>query len=292
MIINKKIIFVRDLLLQNKEIPIYIKKEFLFCLLKKDNFREIKNKFLNKELLRKYKKMTFLYQEKKIPFAYLTKRIFFFNLKKQLLITKKVFIPRFETEFLVEKIIYYLNKNFVKNNDLTILDIGTGSGNIAIVLEKNLSFRIKKIIATDISSSAIKLALLNVKEHDCKKIYFLKTKIFNDLNCNFKFNLIVSNPPYVATDFKINEYVKKEPKKALFAGKYGLDFYKTFFKKTHLYLANDFLIALEIGFDQKNSLKKLLLKNSFFKNCNVVFEKDLQNKWRYLFIWKKICYKK
>ena len=135
--------------------------------------------------------------EKNYPIQYLIGYVDFYNLK--LIVNKHTLIPRFETELLIEKALDYLaNKNY-KN----ILDIGTGSGAIAIAIKKNLDITVD---ACDISSKALKVASKNASNNNVN-INFYKLNILKDIP-NKKYDCLISNPPYV----KENEIVSPETK--------------------------------------------------------------------------------
>ena len=149
------------------------------------------------------------------PVQYIIGNVDFYNIN--LLVNENVLIPRFETEYLVEKTI-----NYAKNlkEPLDILDIGTGTGAIAISLVKNLSCN---VLATDISKKALEIANENAKRNNVK-INFKQSDILE--NVKGKFDIIISNPPYISKDEIIDPLVKNnEPHIALYADNNGLYFY-------------------------------------------------------------------
>ena len=187
--------------------------------------------------------------------------------------------PRPETELIIEETIK-LFKN--KNKKINILDIGTGSGCLAVCLAKE--FINSKIKAIDVSNKAMKVAAKNFKIHKCQKqisYSICKLETIEEM-----FNLIVSNPPYLSeNDYeKTSEDIKHfEPKKAFLAGKDGLLFYKKFAKKLPKIMKSRSYLILEIGENQAlNCLK--LFKNSELKFIKKV--KDLQKKDRILIFYK------
>ena len=188
--------------------------------------------------------------------------------------------PRPETEGIIEETIkiYKNNKTHFK-----ILDIGTGSGAIAISLARE--FENAEILAIDISEDAIKVANKNVKDRNLDKRINLKKTTFENIEDDF--DLIVSNPPYL-TQKEIqnlsNEIKKFEPKIALFGGKDGLNFYREFAKKIDKNLSNGGYLILEIGASQFSDCMEI------FNHSGLKFIKksqDLQKKDR-IMIFSKI----
>lgn len=193
-------------------------------------------------------------------------------------VNKDVLIPRFETELLVEKTIKYIKNIF--NKQVSVLDIGTGSGCIAITIAKNIS---SKVDAVDISEGALIVAKDNCI-HNSVDINIFKSDIFS--NVNKKYDVIISNPPYIAYDEEIMDIVKNnEPHTALYASDNGLYFYDKILKECKYYLNDKFLIAFEIGYTQGDTIKKLAQK--YLNNIDVWIEKDYSDKDRFVFIKSK-----
>lgn len=167
-----------------------------------------------------------------------------------LLVDKRALIPRYETEILVDLII---NDN---SNNKKILDIGTGSGAISLALSKNL--KDSKVIGVDISKKAIDLANENKIKLNINNVEFKESDIFS--NIEEKFDIIVSNPPYInKEDFeKLDNKLYYEPQNALYGGEDGLYFYKKIIKNAKNFLNKNGKIYLEIGYDQKDSISNLL----------------------------------
>lgn len=167
-----------------------------------------------------------------------------------LLVDKRALIPRYETEILVDLII---NDN---SNNKKILDIGTGSGAISLALSKNL--KDSKIIGVDISKNAIDLANENKIKLNINNVEFKESDIFS--NIDEKFDIIVSNPPYInKEDFeKLDKKLYYEPQNALYGGEDGLYFYKKIIKNAKNFLNKNGKIYLEIGYDQKEPIINLL----------------------------------
>lgn len=208
------------------------------------------------------------------PVQYIVGNVDFYGLTFK--VDKRVLIPRFETEGLVEKVLKLIDKDNIK-----ILDIGTGSGCIAITLKHELNKAI--VDACDISDDALEVAKSNAKLNNTN-INFIESDLFS--NIHDKYDLIISNPPYIAYDEEIDEIVKNnEPHLALYADDKGMILYKEIFKQALNYLNDKYILAFEIGYMQGEELKKEASK--YFKDANIYTEKDLAGKDRYLFIIKR-----
>ena len=210
----------------------------------------------------------------KYPIQYLIGYVNFYGYK--IYVNENVLIPRYETEYLVEKTIKYIKELF-NDEEVKILDIGTGSGAIAIALKKELD---AKVTATDISKDALEVAIKNAKENNCQ-IEFLENNMLN--NINDKFDVIISNPPYVSYDEEVEEGVKLyEPNIALYAPNKGLHYYEEILKSASNNLNKKYIIAFEIGYTQGKEIE--LIANKYLKNIDIKIEKDLSGKDRYVFI--------
>lgn len=189
-------------------------------------------------------------------------------------VNKNVLIPRFETELLVEKSINYIKNMFVNPK---ILDMCTGSGAIAISIKKSI---ICSVDASDISQKAIDVAKSNSKINQVE-IKFIKSDIFKSITS--RYDVIVSNPPYVAYDEVITDSVKKyEPNIALYAEENGLSFYRKIIEESSIHLNERFLIAFEIGCTQAEEIVKIA--QQVYPNAKIFVEKDYSLKDRYIFI--------
>ena len=207
------------------------------------------------------------------PIQYLIGYVDFYGYKIN--VNEDVLIPRYETEYLLEKVINISKKIF--SNKINILDIGTGSGAISIVLKNELN---SNVTACDISKKALNVAINNAKINN-SSIKFIKSDIFS--NINDKFDIIISNPPYISSDEVIMDSVKKyEPNLALYAPKDGLYFYEEIIKDARKYLNDKFIIAFEIGWLQGNLICDIAKR--YFNDSIIRIEKDLTNRDRYLFI--------
>lgn len=232
----------------------------------------------NKEYLEKYLEPDKLEEglkklEQGIPVQYIVGNMDFYGFNFD--IDSRVLIPRFETEELVEKTINYL-KDF--NQDLNIIDLGTGSGCIAITLKKLLPS--SNVTAVDISNDALEVAKSNAKKLGAD-VNFIQSNMLN--NVTGKYDCIISNPPYIAYDEEIMEIVKNnEPHLSLYADNNGLYFYEDILKNCSKFLNNKFLIAFEIGQTQGEAIKDLA--HTYLSNITVSIEKDMQGLDRFVFI--------
>ena len=213
------------------------------------------NQKISKKNIFKYKRFIKRRAESE-PIAYIIKKKEFWS--KNFFVNKNTLIPRPETELIVERLI-----KIIKKKGILILDVGTGSGCILISLMSEL--KCSKGIGIDISSKAINVAKKNRDKHGMqKKLLFLQKSITSEFNQ--KFDLVVSNPPYIKTnEFKnlsadIQNY---EPKIALDGGNDGLDLIKKVIYKTKNILKLNGMLALEIGNEQIDKVSKILLKNNF-----------------------------
>ena len=188
------------------------------------------------------------------PIQYITGEQEFFGLP--LRVTPAVLIPRPETEHLVEAVL----SEFDRSAALTIADVGTGSGAIAIALADRLPSA--RVFATDISPAALELAAENAaRNHVAERIRFLETDLLEALMSEAPFDAVVSNPPYVAfADGKdLHPQVRDfEPATALFAPGNGLDIYRKLIPQAHAALKPSGLLALEIGQGQQAAIAELL----------------------------------
>lgn len=193
-------------------------------------------------------------------------------------INENVLIPRFETEYLVQKTINYLNKlNIINPN---ILEVGTGSGCISIALKKEIDCNIEAI---DINNEAIKIAKENAKNNDVNIDF--KACDIRQFKSEEKYDLIISNPPYVPYNSEIDEKIKYEPQNAIYADNNGVYYYNIILNKIKNNLKDKYLISFEIG-DKEGSLIKDIV-NKYLPNSNIIIEKDYNNYERYIFISNK-----
>ena len=183
-----------------------------------------------------------------------------------------VLIPRPETEILVDAVISYIKES--SQNTWSLMDIGTGSGNIPVSISNSFKDSEKDIhiLATDISEIALQLAKKNIDVLSIENISLLHSDIFDKITGTF--DCIISNPPYISEkEFKElpKEIKDHEPREALFAKEDGLEFYDKILQNAGKYLKKDGRIFFEIGAYQKKGLSKLAEQY----NCKIIdTEKD------------------
>jgi release factor glutamine methyltransferase len=233
------------------------------------------NKEASQEVIKKYNEAIRKYVEEEMPFQYITgiQNFFGYDFK----VNESVLIPRRETEELVERVIYYIEDNF-GDRKIDVLDIGTGSGCIAITLDKELDN--VSVTAVDISNEALEVA----KENNQKLSANVKFKL-GDLYepvKGEKYDVIVSNPPYIIDYGYIGKTVKHEPKVSLYGGADGLNFYRRIISESRDYLKENGVIAFEHAYDTAKELEKIIL--GVYPNAKVTLYQDLSGYDRITFI--------
>ncbi len=213
------------------------------------------------------------------PLQYILGQTHFFGYPFK--VDSRVLIPRPETELLVEAIVDFVLRHH--GGQLQILDVGTGSGNIAVSLAKSLHQA--RLTALDICEDALKLARENARRNGvAHQIDFGHCDFFeffqNYSQAQKRFDIIVSNPPYIATDLLalLPEDVKQEPVLALDGGSDGLKFYRGLIAQARRFLKDNGLLACEIGDGQKEPISSLLVENGF---VDFYFKNDYRDTPRY-----------
>lgn len=194
-------------------------------------------------------------------------------------INKNVLIPRFETEELVEKTLNILNEKFSDYDSVKILDVGCGSGVIGITLDK--LYKKSIVTCSDISQYALDTTALNARllESD---INVIKSDMLK--NINGKYDVIISNPPYIMEEEQIELKVKNnEPHIALYGGKDGLKYYREILSTAKKNLNDKYLIAFEIGWQQKDAI--ISIAKEFFDNSTIECFQDMSQKDRIILIY-------
>ncbi len=195
------------------------------------------------------------------PIAYILEKKEFYGM--DFFVNNHVLIPRPDTEILIDEIASEYKKNFL-NKEITILDLGTGSGAIAVSLAAVIP--LARITATDISDAALKIATKNaVSNNVANQIEFIQSDWYSNLNPN-KFDFIVSNPPYIASgdkSYMSQETILYEPQDALFANDNGLRNYDKIISKATNFLTHEGKLFLEIGFNQSEAVVNILKKYQF-----------------------------
>ena len=212
----------------------------------------ILDKEVNSDLEKLYKSSLEALKENK-PIQYVIGNVNFYGLK--FIVNKNVLLPRFETEEIVEQVVEYA-RNFNKDK-IKILDLGCGSGAIGLTLKSIL--KDSKVTLVDISKEALEVARLNANNLNLD-VTFIESDWFSNVELD-KYDIIVSNPPYIKTDEEIEEIVKdNEPSLALYGGIDGLDCYRKILANIKPYLNDKFLIAFEIGEKEKEEIYDIVNK--------------------------------
>ena len=215
-----------------------------------------------------------------IPPQYILNKTFFFNYS--FYVDEGCFIPRPETEQLVEETIYRIDEVF-QDNKIDIADVCSGSGAIGITLSKEI--KNNQTYLFELSQDACNIAIKNAKNLDASVKVIQGDFINPIIENNLKFDVLLCNPPYIKNDEKLEKIVvEHEPKMALFGGKDGLDFYRIIFKQFDNIMKDKAFMGFEFGYDQKESLEKLV--NELLPNYQYEFLKDYNKLYRMLFIYK------
>ena len=226
------------------------------------------------EIVDKYKKEV-LAMESGTPLQYAIGSVNFYGQK--FYVDERVLIPRYETEELVENVLYLYDKYF-SGKKVDVCDIGTGSGAIAITLaleEANM-----RVMASDISFDALEVANKNNSKHGAG-VTFLQGDMVKPLYGN-KFDIIVSNPPYIPDSEIVDSLVKdNEPNIALFGGNDGLKFYRIIVEDLSKIAKDKFILAFEHGYNKNDEIEALI--KTYYPNALVIHKKDLQGKNRMTF---------
>lgn len=234
---------------------------------------------ISKENEEKYFSLIEKHIKEDVPLSHLVGFEYFYDRKYK--VTKDVLSPRMETEELIYKVIEYINAS--NKNKFKILDLCTGSGIIAITLKKELEQVSVDIIASDISEEALEVAKENSQSHDAT-IKFIKSDIFN--NIDDKFDIIVSNPPYIDRKDEVtmqDNVLNYDPHLALFAEEEGMYFYRKIIEQANDYLNENGVIFFEIGYDQKDKIIKLADMNGYLAEVY----KDINGRDRMAFLVRK-----
>ena len=234
---------------------------------------------MSKEIEDKYFSLIEKHIKEDVPLSHLVGFEYFYDRKYK--VTKDVLSPRMETEELIYKVIEYVKAS--NKNKFKILDLCTGSGIIAITLKKELSQFSIDVVASDISEEAIEVAKENAQSHDAT-IKFIKSYIFN--NIDNKFDIIVSNPPYIDRKDEVtmqDNVLKYDPHLALFAEEEGMYFYRKIIEQAKDYLNENGVMFFEIGYDQKDKIIKLADMNGF----SAEVYRDINGRDRMAFLVRK-----
>ena len=234
---------------------------------------------MSKENENKYFSLIEKHIKEDVPLSHLVGFEYFYDRKYK--VTKDVLSPRMETEELIYKVIEYVKAS--NKNKFKILDLCTGSGIIAITLKKELEQVSVDVIASDISEEAIEVAKENARFHEAT-IKFIKSDIFN--NIDNKFDIIVSNPPYIDRKDEVtmqDNVLKYDPHLALFAEEEGMYFYRKIIEQANDYLNENGVIFFEIGHDQKDKIIELADINGYYAEVY----RDINGRDRMAFLVRK-----
>jgi len=275
-----KIKEIEDAVMISKEIICFVLgKDKIYLIINKDEEVDEENIKRNNEILKE------IINGK--PIQYITHKQSF--MLYDFYVDENVLIPQPDTETLVvnsvelaKRLIRVKEVEGKSNMPFRILDLCTGSGAIAISIYKMLEGNNIEIYASDISEKALEVAKENQKRLD-SKVTFIESNMFDNIE-NIKFDMIVSNPPYIRTDVidTLSKEVQNEPRLALDGGQDGLDFYRIIFEKAKEYLNKGGYITIEIGYDQNEKIISLL-KNYNYLEYQYTY-KDLSNNDRCIFI--------
>lgn len=214
------------------------------------------------------------------PVQHITESEYFYGHK--FCVNCNVLIPRYETEELVSYLLEMMDEYFENNETIDLVDIGTGSGCLATVLD--LEDKRVTAIGTDISEEALKVARKNAELLN-SNVIFKQGDMLEPVRGQ-TFDVLVSNPPYIPNNEKVDPLVKDhEPHIALFGGEDGLDFYRQIIEGAESILKERYIIAFEHAYDKAKQIKRLLKKN--LKNVTIIQKKDMQGKDRMTFVLKK-----
>ena len=200
------------------------------------------------------------------PLQYITNNQEFMGLN--FFVNENVLIPQPDTEIIVEETLKKCKELLLKNGKIKILDLCTGSGAIAVSLSIFLGDE-AEVFASDISTKALEVAKYNNGKNNTN-VRFIESNLFKNIQ-EQKFNIIVSNPPYIRSDVinKLPKQVQNEPHLALDGGEDGLKFYKKIIEQACNYIENGYLI-LEIGYDQKEDVENLLKENKNYSEIKTI----------------------
>ena len=233
------------------------------------------------QIVEKFTEMVDRYINENIPPQYILNKTFFFNYP--FYVDNGCFIPRSETEQLVEETIYRIDDLFEGKSDLKIADVCCGSGAIGITLKKEIDNC--SVYMCDVSPEAVNITKKNAKSLGADVVVECGDFITPILNQKLTFDVLLCNPPYIKNSEKLSSLVvDNEPNIALFGGEDGLDFYRIIFKHFDEIINDKGFMGFEFGYDQKELLEKLVLET--FPKYKYEFLKDYNKLDRMLFIFK------
>ncbi len=210
------------------------------------------------------------------PLNYVLGYSWFFGYK--MIVNRDVLIPRFETEELVGFILGEIDL-YKPEGEIVLADVGTGSGAIAIALEREEA-RLK-VFASDISKDALEVAKMNAEANEAEIAFLEDSMLSPFIEQGIELDILVSNPPYIPREETIETSVYDyEPHVALFGGEDGLRFYREIFENAQKILKKDGMMFFEIGYDQGERL--MALAKEHFPEAHIEIRKDINRKDRML----------
>ena len=213
------------------------------------------------------------------PMNYVLGYTWFYGYK--IMVTDDVLIPRYETEELVSKILVHMDEMYQDYKTISVVDIGTGSGAIAISLAKEEE-RIR-MSASDISAEAVEVAKKNAELNKIDIKFYVGNMVDPIIEDNKKVDVLICNPPYIPSDEVLEQsVVGYEPHLALFGGEDGLKYYREVFSNAKKVLNKNGLMAFEIGWNQKETLLAEVKK--YLPDAEAEVLKDINKKDRMLFV--------
>lgn len=234
---------------------------------------------VDQELFNKFQKALQRYRNGE-PVQYIKGKEYFFSYEFK--VNEDVLIPRYETEELVENILYHIDDYFKDQDSINLCDVGTGSGAIAITLaleEPKLN-----VVATDISEKALEVARENARDLKANVTFYEGDMLQPLIERHYQCDFFVSNPPYIPQNQDIDPMVKdNEPHVALFGGEDGLYFYRKIFQDVKKILKEKAILAFEMGYDQREIMEEAV--KHYFPDTHYTFLKDMNGKNRMLFIY-------
>ncbi len=235
------------------------------------------NKKISENILSRFNELLHQYIYCNQPVQYLTGKAYFYGYEFS--VNKEVLIPRPETEELVENIIRIYDHTFGRGTKVDVVDIGTGSGAISVTL--SLEERAMNVLATDISSTALSVARKN-NDKLGGHVTFLEGDMLAPI-MDKKFDILVSNPPYIPTEEYVDPLVKEnEPNVALFGGNDGLKFYRIILNDSVKVLKDKFIIGFEHGYNTSSAIETLA--KEIYPDAIVFTKKDMQGRDRMTFV--------
>lgn len=207
-------------------------------------------------------------RQKRVPAGYILRNACFYGL--EFYVDKGVLIPRPETELLVEEVVRIVNRYQMTDDckKLKVLEIGVGSGAVAVALVKNIAGAV--VYGTEISDRALHIARRNMKLHRVSQRVFLsKGNLFGRIK--EKFDIIVANPPYLSGDdlMALQPEVSYEPRRALYGGKDGLQYYRQIIPQLKKYLLPRGVVAMEMGYGQAKKIEQMFKAENIFESIEI-----------------------